>query len=101
MLLTEGHADSFDFAFIGIFTPPISAFSLPHCPPVVFSHPSTAQLRRCSDVPTDADKRSYQRYFDLLLKLVRPGGVIVVDNVLWYGRVADPEVSHLASGSQS
>ncbi|BDA44012.1 probable caffeoyl-CoA O-methyltransferase 2 [Coccomyxa sp. Obi] len=41
----------------------------------------------------DADKRSYQRYFDLLLQLVRPGGVIVVDNVLWYGRVADPKDS--------
>lgn len=41
---------------------------------------------------TDADKRSYQQYFDLLLQLVRPGGVIVVDNVLWYGRVADPKV---------
>lgn len=43
----------------------------------------------------DADKRSYQQYFDLLLQLVRPGGVIVVDNVLWYGRVADPEVSDI------
>ena len=34
MLLTEGHADSFDFAFIGIFTAPISAFwiaTLPTC----------------------------------------------------------------------
>ena len=40
----------------------------------------------------DADKRSYQAYFDQLLRLVRPGGVIVVDNVLWYGRVADPQV---------
>ncbi|CAL5218872.1 g606 [Coccomyxa viridis] len=39
----------------------------------------------------DADKRSYQAYFDQLLRLVRPGGVIVVDNVLWYGRVADPQ----------
>ena len=29
-------------------------------------------------------------YFDQLLRLVRPGGVIVVDNVLWYGRVARP-----------
>ena len=40
----------------------------------------------------DADKRSYQTYFELLLRLVRPGGVIVVDNVLWYGRVADSKV---------
>lgn len=44
----------------------------------------------------DADKRSYQAYFELLLHLVRPGGIIVVDNVLWYGRVADPQVTHIS-----
>ncbi|CAH9079811.1 unnamed protein product [Cuscuta europaea] len=38
----------------------------------------------------DADKKMYQEYFELLLKLVKVGGVIVVDNVLWHGRVADP-----------
>lgn len=41
----------------------------------------------------DADKRSYQSYFEQLLHLVRPGGVMVIDNVLWYGRVADPKVT--------
>ncbi|VAI75920.1 unnamed protein product [Triticum turgidum subsp. durum] len=41
----------------------------------------------------DADKRMYEEYFELLLKLVRVGGLIVMDNVLWYGRVADPLVS--------
>ncbi|TVU42796.1 hypothetical protein EJB05_09219, partial [Eragrostis curvula] len=40
----------------------------------------------------DADKRMYEEYFELLLKLVRVGGLIVMDNVLWYGRVADPVV---------
>ncbi|KAG2634592.1 hypothetical protein PVAP13_2NG177612 [Panicum virgatum] len=38
----------------------------------------------------DADKRMYEEYIELLLKLVRLGGLIVMDNVLWYGRVADP-----------
>eukprot|EP00878_Enallax_costatus_P038086 GHUV01043237.1.p1 GENE.GHUV01043237.1~~GHUV01043237.1.p1 ORF type:complete len:214 (+),score=24.61 GHUV01043237.1:466-1107(+) len=38
----------------------------------------------------DADKRGYQAYFDLCLRLVRPGGLIAVDNVLFYGKVADP-----------
>lgn len=38
----------------------------------------------------DADKRGYQAYFELCLQLVRPGGLIVVDNVLFYGKVADP-----------
>ncbi|OIT19281.1 PREDICTED: O-methyltransferase MdmC-like isoform X1 [Nicotiana attenuata] len=41
----------------------------------------------------DAEKRMYQEYFELLLQLVRVGGLIVVDNVLWHGRVADPLVN--------
>ncbi|KFK35384.1 hypothetical protein AALP_AA5G278300 [Arabis alpina] len=41
----------------------------------------------------DADKRMYQDYFELLLQLVRVGGIIVMDNVLWHGRVADPMVN--------
>jgi len=38
----------------------------------------------------DADKENYLRYFEMLLELVRPGGLIVADNTLWSGRVADP-----------
>uniref|UniRef100_A0A5B7CA08 Uncharacterized protein n=1 Tax=Davidia involucrata TaxID=16924 RepID=A0A5B7CA08_DAVIN len=41
----------------------------------------------------DAEKRMYQEYFELLLQLVRIGGVIVIDNVLWHGKVADPLVN--------
>lgn len=41
----------------------------------------------------DADKRGYDFYYELALQLVHPGGLIGVDNVLWYGRVADPQVS--------
>ncbi|KAL4446674.1 hypothetical protein ABPG77_007918 [Micractinium sp. CCAP 211/92] len=41
----------------------------------------------------DADKKGYRAYYEQLLRLVRPGGVIAVDNVLWYGKVADPEVA--------
>ncbi|EPS60177.1 hypothetical protein M569_14626 [Genlisea aurea] len=41
----------------------------------------------------DADKKMYQEYFELLLQLVRVGGLIVIDNVLWHGRVADPLVN--------
>lgn len=39
----------------------------------------------------DADKESYPHYYELLLELVRPSGLIVVDNTLWSGRVADPD----------
>jgi caffeoyl-CoA O-methyltransferase len=40
----------------------------------------------------DADKPSYPDYYEELLARLRPGGVILVDNVLWMGRVADPSV---------
>lgn len=39
----------------------------------------------------DADKTNYGDYYELCLTLVRPGGLIAVDNVLWNGKVADPE----------
>jgi caffeoyl-CoA O-methyltransferase len=39
----------------------------------------------------DADKKNYPAYYDLGLDRLRPGGVIAVDNVLWSGRVADPQ----------
>ena len=38
----------------------------------------------------DADKSNYDTYYELVLKLLRPGGVIAIDNVLWGGAVADP-----------
>ncbi|MGH8243641.1 MAG: class I SAM-dependent methyltransferase, partial [Steroidobacteraceae bacterium] len=38
----------------------------------------------------DADKTGYLGYYERLLKLVRPGGLIVVDNTLWSGEVANP-----------
>jgi len=53
LLLADGEAESFDFAFI------------------------------------DADKVNYDGYFERCLRLVRPGGVIAVDNVLWGGSVVD------------
>ena len=37
----------------------------------------------------DADKESYPRYYELCYELVRPGGVIAIDNTLWRGKVAD------------
>ncbi len=38
----------------------------------------------------DADKANYERYYEACLLLVRKGGLILIDNVLWGGRVADP-----------
>jgi len=38
----------------------------------------------------DADKTGYDAYYERSLALLRPGGLVVVDNVLWGGDVADP-----------
>lgn len=40
----------------------------------------------------DADKRGLVDYYEKSLRLLRQGGVIAVDNTLWGGKVADPEV---------
>lgn len=37
----------------------------------------------------DADKGNYSNYFDLVIDRMRPGGIIIADNVLWNGRVLD------------
>ena len=53
-LLADGHAGTFDFAFI------------------------------------DADKTGYAGYYERTLRLLRPGGLVVLDNMLQSGAVADP-----------
>jgi caffeoyl-CoA O-methyltransferase len=37
----------------------------------------------------DADKSNYDGYYEMALKLLRPGGLIAIDNTLWSGQVAD------------
>lgn len=39
----------------------------------------------------DADKANYIHYYNLVVDAVRPGGLILSDNVLWSGKVANPE----------
>jgi predicted O-methyltransferase YrrM len=41
----------------------------------------------------DADKTNYLAYYEAVLKLIRPRGLIAVDNVLWDGQVADPRIN--------
>lgn len=54
-LLSENHAETFDFIFI------------------------------------DADKKNYENYYEASLKLLRQGGLMIVDNILWRGHVVNPE----------
>jgi caffeoyl-CoA O-methyltransferase len=39
----------------------------------------------------DADKENYSNYYDLALPMLRSGGLVVADNVLWSGNVLDPK----------
>lgn len=41
----------------------------------------------------DADKINYMNYYNLAMQLVRPGGLIAIDNVLWDGDVIDPTIN--------
>jgi caffeoyl-CoA O-methyltransferase len=38
----------------------------------------------------DADKDYYPSYYEVIVEKLRPGGVLVIDNMLWYGNVLDP-----------
>lgn len=81
----------------------------PHLPPIVARHIAAAgfedritthhrpALEVIPTLPTpfdlvfiDADKPAYPAYFDAVVDRVRPGGLIIADNVLWSGRVLQP-----------
>jgi predicted O-methyltransferase YrrM len=58
---------------------------------------ATEVLPRLTDgaydlVYVDADKTGYGLYHDEAIRLLRPGGVVAYDNMLWHDRVADPSV---------
>lgn len=41
----------------------------------------------------DADKQNYDMYYEYCLQLIRPGGLVAIDNVLWSGAVADAAIN--------
>jgi predicted O-methyltransferase YrrM len=56
---------------------------------------SSGQGNQFDFVFIDADKTNYANYYERALVLLRPGGLIAVDNVLWYGRVIDSSFDDL------
>jgi caffeoyl-CoA O-methyltransferase len=59
--------------------------------------PAIETLRALPGAPTidfafiDADKSNYHAYYEEILKRTRPGGLILIDNVLWNGEVLNPK----------
>jgi len=47
----------------------------------------------------DADKTGYSEYYESLLTLLRPRGLLIADNILWSGRVANPSYKDLDTES--
>lgn len=63
----------------------------------IISGSALAVLPRLADaaydlILVDGEKDEYPAYVEQALRLVRPGGVMVLDNMLWHDRVADPAV---------
>ncbi len=61
--------------------------------------PAAATLETLDDASfdlafIDADKPGYDAYYEGCLRVVCPGGLILIDNVLWSGDVADPSVDN-------
>lgn len=75
---------------IGVFTG-YSALAM------LLAMPEDGKLISCdiNESYIDADKTHYPDYYERALSLIRPGGVILIDNLLWGGKVSDPsKVDH-------
>jgi O-methyltransferase len=57
----------------------------------------TRSLETFDAVFVDADKENYAQYYEAALRLVRPGGIVMLDNVLRLGRVLDSEARDLGT----
>ena len=47
----------------------------------------------------DADKPSYPTYYEMAIELLRSGGIVLVDNAIWSGKVANPDFQDVATDS--
>lgn len=58
---------------------------------------AAAQTGPFDIVFNDVDKHDYPRVHDLAARLLRPGGLLISDNMLWRGRIADPRANDAAT----
>ncbi len=47
----------------------------------------------------DADKKNYPQYLEIILPKLKKGGLLLADNVLWYGKVADKQISDIETNA--
>ena len=79
----------------GVDLPAPVVLSVPVVAAVSLAGEAAAVLGRLTDgaydlVVVDADKESYPVYVEEAIRLLRPGGVLALDNMLWHDKVADP-----------
>lgn len=94
----DGHVDTLDVEprFVDVGRPHWQAAEVAeridvHIGPALASLENLAHSIPYDLALIDADKEAYGAYYERCLTLVRPGGVIAIDNTLWRGRVANPE----------
>lgn len=54
-------------------------------------HQLNAQVPHWDLIWMDAEKAEYSNYYDALIERLKPGGIIMADNVLWSGKILDPK----------
>lgn len=75
-----------------------------HLQPAIITLDTLIAQGKCNDYDLaliDADKTPTPQYFERCLKLLRPGGILAIDNILLHGRVTSPQAATTSADSLS